>query len=160
MQSIKSFTIIASLALALSACSANQPSSTSDVQLDTVGAATQSDALIDCDNIWGWITGTGCSDEAAADNYSAQRDRCIGLTNAPGSSWESPGTWDAENHACVDKWPSPICYGYLMNRCENTGTNATHQCTWWNVGCRVMCSKWNGMRFGGYCTAEWWTEHP
>ena len=40
MQFIKSFTIIASLALALSACSGNELSSGGDVQLDSVGSVS------------------------------------------------------------------------------------------------------------------------
>jgi hypothetical protein len=160
MQFMKSFTIIASLALMLSACSGSELSSTDDVQLDRVGAATQNDALFGCDNLWGWFTGAGCSDGSADEGDSVQRERCLELTNAPGSSWEDGGTWDAEKRACVGKWPSPICYGWLMNRCDDSGTDATHQCSSWNPACLVMCSKWNGMRFSGYCTNDWWAEHP
>ena len=160
MQFMKSVTIIASLALALSACAGNDNSTTGDIQLDSVGASTQSDALFGCDNLWGWFTGAGCSDDSAAEDDSAERERCLGLTNAPGSSWEGAGTWDAENRACVGKWPSPICYGWLMNGCEDTGTEATHQCSSWNVACHAMCAKWNGMRFSGYCSADWWAANP
>ena len=160
MQFVKSFTLIASLALALGACSGDQLSSTDDLQFDRVGAATQSDALGECGTFWGWFAGSNCSDSAAPDNNTEQRNRCLGLTNAPGSNWEGAGTWDEEQRACVGKWPSPICYGWLMNRCEGTGTDATHQCSSWNVACQAMCSKWNGMRFSGYCSSEWWKAHP
>ena len=155
MQFIKSFTIIASLALALSACSGNGQSSSDDIQLDVAGAINQSSAaLSSCGGWWGWLT-NDCNEEA-----DVERDRCIGLSNAPGRYFEQPGTWDAETRTCVDKWPSPICYGLLMNSCESTGTDATHQCSSWNVACRVMCSKWDRMRFGGYCSDSWRAANP
>ena len=154
MKLIKSFTIIASLALALSACSGTERPSSGDVQLDIIGAVTQSDALTSCDSWRGWFTGN-CTEE-----ISVQEKRCTGLTNAPGRSFENPGTWDADDRSCVDKWPSPICYGMLMNSCESTGTDATHSCRSWNLACRAVCSKWNGMRFGGYCSSNWWSANP
>ena len=158
MQHRKSFILIASLALVLSACSTNDMSSTNEVQIDRVGTVSQSNALTGCGGIWSWFSSSDCDD--AADDSSAERDRCIGLTNAPGVEFEGAGRWDAEKRVCVNKWPSPICYGWLMNRCEDTGTDATHQCSAWNPVCHVMCSKWNGMRFGGYCSADWWAANP
>ena len=157
---MKSFTLIASLALALSACSGDQLATTDGLQFDRIGSATQSDALGECGTFWGWFAGSNCSDSAAPDNNTQQRNRCLGLTNAPGSNWEGAGTWDEEKRACDGKWPSPICYGWLMNSCEGTGTDATHQCSSWNVACQAMCSKWNGMRFSGYCSNAWWEAHP
>ena len=156
MQYLKSFTIIASLALALSACSGNDMSSTGGVQLEISGAINQSSlALSNCGGLWGWLTNSGCNEDV-----DVQRDRCVGLSNAPGRSFESPGTWDAETRTCTDKWPSPICYGWLMKSCSSTGTDATHQCSGWNLACRMMCSKWDGMRFGGYCSDDWWAANP
>ncbi|MBT6179560.1 MAG: hypothetical protein HOI23_20135 [Deltaproteobacteria bacterium] len=154
MQFIKTITLIASFAISLSACSVNQSDSDADVQLDVVGAITQSGALTSCGGFWGWLS-NDCDED-----LETQESRCLGLTNAPGNSFQGPGTWDAENRACVNKWPSPICYGMLMNSCSKTGTEATHQCSAWNPACRVMCSKWDGMRFGNYCSNDWWTANP
>ena len=155
MQFIKSFTIIASLALALSACSGNPNATNGNVQLDVVGAITQSDALTNCNSFWGWVTNTGCNGDT-----ETQQKRCEELSPAPGYAVGAEGTWDDKKRACVDRWPSPICYGLLMNSCSETGTDATHQCSGWNVACRVMCGKWDGMRFGGYCSADWWEANP
>ena len=153
MQFIKSVTLIASLALALSACHTKDDQAGS-VAFDALGATTETGALASCDSWWGWFTGN------CEDTISEQQRRCEGLTNAPGRDFEGPGTWDAEKRACVNKWPSPICYGLLMNSCEDTGNDATHQCSSWNVACRTLCGKWNGMRFAGYCSQEWWDKHP
>ena len=158
MQYFRSFALFASLALALSACSAGDVSSPGGVELDKIGAASQSEALSGCGSIWGWFTGADCDDDTN-DNSSAEEKRCLQLTNAPGVEFEGPGRWDAEKRACVGKWPSPVCYGWLMNRCENTGTDATHQCSSWNPVCHAMCSKWNGMRFSGYCSDDWWAAN-
>ena len=150
---IKSLITIAFFALALTACKTKDGASSSVSMENVVGAFTQSDAL-SCKSFWGWLS-NNCEEEV-----SVQQQRCEGLTNAPGTSFENGGTWDAETRSCVDKWPSPICYGLLMNQCEETGSDATHQCSAWNVACRVMCSKWDGMRFGGYCSDSFWEANP
>ena len=153
MRSFKTLLLIGLLALSVSACN-TKDSGSSSVAIDTMASAfSQSDAL-SCDSFWGWLS-NNCEEEV-----SVQQERCEGLTNAPGRSFESGGTWDPETRSCVDKWPSPICYGLLMNSCEDTGSDATHQCSAWNVACRVMCAKWDGMRFGGYCAESFWEVNP
>ena len=116
MQLVKSFTIIASLALALSACSANGTSSTSDVQLDTVGAATQSDAL--CGNtFWGWLTGSGCSDDAPNQNLRpSDRPQVV-------CSW-----WCPTGYTRRDVTIGPSCSWYHIGKCVDSNSYEGESC--------------------------------
>ena len=118
MQLIKSFTIIASLALALSACSANGTSSTSDVQLDTAGAATQSDALSDCGNtFWGWLTSSGCSDDAPDQNVRpADRAQVV-------CSW-----WCPSGYSRRDVTVGPTCSWYHIGKCVDSNSYEGESC--------------------------------
>lgn len=115
MQLIKSLTIIASLALALSACTANGLSSSNDVQIDTVGASTQSDAL--CGGLWNWFWGTGCS-AAAPDQVERPSNRPQVVCSY----------WCPSGYSRRDVTIGPQCAWYHVGKCVDSNSYHKESC--------------------------------
>ena len=70
MQSIKTLSMILTLALAISACGTNPSHGSNDVQIEKVGTLSNSEAL----TFWDWIWGIGTS-APAPDTVERPSDR-------------------------------------------------------------------------------------